>query len=467
MRRNAQRGSGKLAFETRLGRVASSRESRCGKSNSAGDESYQRGGQASEQALTISSQRPANLSPTIVSHLHNFFIQGTSMFFHIDESGNTGNGLFDAAQPVLSYGLLSSCTNVDALGVELHRAMLAKLGVEALHAADLGSRRIETIAPILIQLQNKMNFSFDYYFMHKPTYALVQFFEAVYDAGLNEAVAWMHYWTPMRFFLIGALGELMDEALLRRSWSLSTERRISARLDEVVALLREVRERVSSSDLDARGKEIFINPLNFGIAHPSRLDFGTSDPKIISPNAVAFQFVINAMGRHLRKKGAKTALAVTLDHQQQFNAAQLKTHEAQRLIAEGFKKSPADQQAFILNHPLYQHLNRDEVIGRRVPVESPHVKRSAQSIGLQVVDVYLWLTNKVLQGVDLPPASGALAHRFLKRASLDGISMEGMQRRWRAFEEQLPGFEDLTEDQLREACEVRDIHRGKVASLGI
>ena len=64
------------------------------------------------------------------------------MFFHVDESGNTGNNLFDVAQPTLSYGLLSSRSNVDVLGVEIHSAMLASLGVDALHAAELGLSKI-------------------------------------------------------------------------------------------------------------------------------------------------------------------------------------------------------------------------------------------------------------------------------------------------------------------------------------
>lgn len=146
------------------------------------------------------------------------------MYFHIDESGNTGNNLFDPEQQILSYGLISSRLNVDALGMALHSRMLGALQVEALHAANLGMERLDSIAPLLIDLQKKIAFDFDYYFIDKPTYALVQFFEAVYDAGLDEAVAWLHYWTPMRFLLIKLLGEIMDEDLLRRSWSLSSEK---------------------------------------------------------------------------------------------------------------------------------------------------------------------------------------------------------------------------------------------------
>ena len=78
------------------------------------------------------------------------------MFFHIDESGNTGNNLFDAAQPTLSYGVLSSKLNADALAQAAHASMLRALGVDSLHANQLGVASLTTIVPTLIKLQRKL-----------------------------------------------------------------------------------------------------------------------------------------------------------------------------------------------------------------------------------------------------------------------------------------------------------------------
>ena len=65
------------------------------------------------------------------------------MFFFIDESGNTGNNLFDASQPVLRYGTLSSRLNPDASWRKsAHAAMLRKLDVACLHANELGLSRL-------------------------------------------------------------------------------------------------------------------------------------------------------------------------------------------------------------------------------------------------------------------------------------------------------------------------------------
>ena len=80
------------------------------------------------------------------------------MFFHIDESGNTGNNLFDEAQPRLSYGVLSSKRNVDALCVSIHKKIQREIGRPQIHANELGFGGLVKITDHLIELQEKMEF---------------------------------------------------------------------------------------------------------------------------------------------------------------------------------------------------------------------------------------------------------------------------------------------------------------------
>lgn len=389
------------------------------------------------------------------------------MFFHIDESGNTGNNLFDASQPWLSYGVLSSPTNVDALGIPFHKAMLSRLGVEALHASHLGEERIEEISPLLLQLQKKMRFEFGYYFIEKPTYALVQLFEAVFDAGLNEAVPWIHYWTPMRFLLIHQLSAIVDDEILQKSWVLCSTKKIEKNYEEVVELLMELRRRTVESVSDRRFNEVFLGAFDYGIRFPEKLDFGALDPKIISPNAIGFQFVVAHMARLMRKKGVRRVTAITLDYQQQFNSSQLKTHHYQSLISQGLRKSSRKDQDVLLNHPLYAHLSRKEILGHGIPDQLPTVSRSSASIGLQMVDLYLWIMNRVVRGNELPVGTLELASAISKKTYYDGISMLGMQSRWEQFENELPAFEELSQTDLERAVSMVEAQRTKVAALNL
>lgn len=388
------------------------------------------------------------------------------MFFHIDESGNTGNNLFDEAQPRLSYGVLSSKRNVDALCVSMHRKILKEIGQPQIHANELGFGGLVKIADHLIELQEKMEFDFDYYFIEKPDYALVLFFDAVFDAGLNEAVKWDVYWTPMRYLIIHKLSILFDENLLRESWRLCIEKRIERYADDIVNLLSEVRDRVAQSGLDARSVEIIVDAMNYGITNPLDLDFGHPDQKMVSPNAVGFQFVVSCIARRVRKKRRKIANSIIVDRQNQFNNAQIGTHYNLSRISEGIRKAPQQEKDIYLNHPLFSTLEKSEILNEGLSDKELTISKSSDSIGLQIVDVYLWIANKIVSGQELPHELWNLWSMFVDRSTIDGISLDGMAARFKAFERKLPKLEELTDEQKKVAAKSVEAHRKKVQALG-
>ncbi|MDY6790251.1 MAG: DUF3800 domain-containing protein [Thermodesulfobacteriota bacterium] len=389
------------------------------------------------------------------------------MFFHIDESGNTGNNLFDPNQPQLSYGVLSSTANVDVLGKPFHKKMLQELSVDSLHANILGVDKLTRISRLLYDLQKRIRFDFDYYFIHKPTFALTMFFDAVFDAGLNEAVKWDLYWSPLRYPIIHRLATLFDEDLLKESWDLCKHKKINTQEQRVVSLLRKILSRTQSSSFDIRSKELIIDALKYGITHPLTLDFGASDQNFISPNAICFQFVITAMAMRLRKKKRKNARAITVDRQSQFNQAQIDTHFFSLKISEGLKKAEDKQRRLYLTNPMYHGLDTDNVLYKGIPQKNIKILSSENSIGLQIVDIYLWIVNRFLSGTGLSNELKAVANCFFHRSMVDGISMEGMKHRWEKLESELPAIEDLTEEQMEYNRQMVENHRAKVAALGI
>ena len=389
------------------------------------------------------------------------------MFFHIDEAGNTGNNLFDLDQPRLSYGVLSSVTNVDALCTRTHRQIQKETGDAQIHANQLGLKGLAQVAPHLIDIQRKMQFDFDYYFIEKMDYALVLFFDAVFDAGLNEAVKWDVYWTPMRYMIIHKLAALFDESLLRESWRLCTESRIEKHESGIIQLLSEIKKRAEQSRLDARSIEIIVDALDFGIAKPLALDFGFPDQKMVSPNAVGFQFVVSSIARRVRKKGRKKAHSILIDRQHQFNKAQIGTHYNLGRIAKGIKSAPQRERNFYINHPLFVTFEEADITHQGLPERELTISKSADSIGLQVVDVYLWLANKLISGAELPDELGYLWSLFARRSSIDGISLDGMAQRFMAFERLLPSLESISDEQKQAAKELIEKHREKVRSLNL
>lgn len=389
------------------------------------------------------------------------------MFFHADESGNTGNNLFDPNQPRLSYGLLSSKTNVDALGVQLHKEMVRRVGVPALHANELGIDRLSTIAPLLCELQRKMRFCFDYYYIVKPDFAVTKLFEAVFDAGLNKAVRWDAYWTPLRFVLLFKLNELLDESILKQAWTLCTVKRVEKYEQDIVELLTELKRRAEASSLDARSKEVLVDAFRFGIARPLDLDFGAPDPRFVSPNTVGFQFVVHAMSRRLRKARRKDAYKIVVDKQQQFNRSQQEVHSLYQVISDGYARLDSNERKFLLHHPYHYGVDENIILHRGIPRKAISVSTSADSIGLQMVDIYLWITNRVLSGAQLNQELNELVRLFFRRAVTDGISLEGLVGRFQAFEQELPALDELSEDQRNVVKASVEAHRKKVESLQI
>lgn len=387
------------------------------------------------------------------------------MFFHVDEAGNTGNNLFDHTQPRLSYGVLSSLTNADAICTDMHKEIQHKIGDVQIHANQLGFGGLVKIAPQLIEIQKTMKFDFDYYFIEKLDFALVLFFDSVFDSVLNEAVKWDTYWTPLRYLLIHKLAKLFDEPLLRESWRLCTEKRTKNHKEDIVQLLTEVKRRAESSNLDARSKEVIVDALDFGIAKPMELDFGQPDQKMISPNVIGFQFVVSCIARRVRKKNKKKATSIIVDRQHQFNNAQISTHYYQTKIAEALKKAPHKEKNYYLKHPLFATFEESEIVPTGLSGRELTISKSVDSIGLQIVDVYLWIANKLVSGQDVPNELGYLWSLFGHRSSIDGISMKGMERRYSEFEKLLPRFEDINDEQKQLAKNWVEKHREKVRSL--
>lgn len=388
------------------------------------------------------------------------------MYFHIDESGNTGNDLFNRDQPKLSYGVISSRTNVDALGVDIHRQMLRKAGRGELHAKNLRANGIIALAPMLDKLQDKMKFDFDFYFIEKETLAIILFFDAVFDAGINPAVRWESYWTPMRFIIIHKLSHLMDDGLLRKAWDLCTTRKIEPRATEIVELLKEIRSRALATNWDTRSKEVIADALSYGMKNPISLDFGQPDRKLVSPNAVGFQFVVSSMARRLKNKGTEDASRIVVDRQTEFNKAQIETHRVQKLMHDGLRSAPTNERLLLTSHPLYMHMAEGDLLGLNLPGKRIDIADSEDSIGLQIVDIYLWIAQKFLNR-ELPFELVDLARKVLRRSYMDGISMAGMQQRYEKFEALLPAFHHLSDEQLRAAAASVEAHRSRVREMDL
>src|SRR6266568_1434614 len=166
------------------------------------------------------------------------------MFFYIDESGHTGANLFDPEQPILYYGVLSSKLNIDALGEEAIGQMCREAGVPRLHAGDLGVGRLIPLVPRIVRIQEWLDLRFNLYRVAKPDHAIISFFDQVFDQGLNPAITWTGYWTPLRYMLLMKVAALFDEELAKKAWAARIDHRDEIAIPLFQEVCEELRRRV-------------------------------------------------------------------------------------------------------------------------------------------------------------------------------------------------------------------------------
>lgn len=358
------------------------------------------------------------------------------MHFYIDESGNTGNNLFDEKQPVLHYGVLSSKHDLDVVAAAAVAAARQKVGVERLHASELGEERLAQLGGDLSAIQVDYGLVFDLYAVKKMDYALVSFFDQVFDQGLNPAVSWTSYWTPLRFVLIFKLAALFDEAILKRAWSarVSTDDRFAEA--ELVAICRELVSRVSILP-DARSREVVGDALRWAEQNPAALRYNCKsqlDLKTVSPNLIGFQFVMHGVAPRIASADGATSIVV--DQQTQFN-------ESQRALAELYANNREAPWILGIGMPKMDLSN--------IPTTPLQFRSSKASAGLELVDVYLWLMKRRQRGTIPPAALQPIIDAQMEAARYDEISLDGLAKRWAPWLSSLP---ELSPEQMKEAAKL-------------
>src|SRR5690606_6433945 len=154
-------------------------------------------------------------------------------------------------------------------------------------------------------------------------HAAISYFDQVFDQGLNKAVPWLDYCTPLRFLMLLLVLSLFDSQTLKYTWHASVVRYDRNANKILVYVLRTLLERVEHI-CDLRVKEIINDALRWAIKYPEEIHYNVYDKKSllqISPNLIGFQSVLHGIASRLKRDGGK-ALSVAVDQQSQFNKAQ-------------------------------------------------------------------------------------------------------------------------------------------------
>lgn len=338
------------------------------------------------------------------------------MYCYVDESGNTGANLFDADQPVLYYGLLTSKTNLDVTAESVLQRLRTKLGVKRLHANQLGVGRLSEIALDLARFASKRDIRFSLYSIAKPDHAVITFFDQVFDADLNDAVPWHHYWTPLRYLLLMKVAHLFDEEVAKSAWTARQETNPAKTADTLRGVCNTLQERLGRLP-DARSREIISGALTWAAANTFEIEYGSGNKSSAlqtSPNLVGFQQVLQYIAYQAQKQSTEVR-EIVVDRQTQFNRAQGE-------LADIYRQMRGHKNGLGPGMPVMDMTNMPEV--------PPVFRPGDESAGLELVDVVLWVAKRGAEGKALSPELAKMFNAFTKRGQTDEVSLRGIDRRW-------------------------------------
>ncbi len=365
------------------------------------------------------------------------------MYFYVDESGHTGPNLFDPAQPLLYYGVLSSRVNLDAVTADEVRSMRRRFGVKRLHAAELGSGRLVEVAASVVSLVRRFDIRFDVYRVAKPDHAVISFFDQVFDQGVNPAITWTGYWTPLRYVLLIKLAALFDEGLAQMAWQARITPSDKVALPVMQHVCRALRGRLERLP-DARSRQLIGDALTWAEANPAEISYNVPTKKAmlqVTPNVIGFQSVMHGIARRLKVTEVR-ASRIIVDQQSQFN-------KAQRTLAEFYRNARGFKASMGPGLPTIDHKYVPDV-----PIE---FSAGADSFGLDLVDVHLWIFKRAMEGAELPPQLGALVRAHMIRGRTDEISLRAIEHRWSKWFSRLPEREEMSPEQLERGKEIQRI----------
>lgn len=349
------------------------------------------------------------------------------MFFYVDESGHTGTNLFDSSQPLLYYGVLSARTNLDVLGENHFPKLRGQLGVQRLHAAQLGNGRLVSIVDELINIQRNFDITFDLYRVVKADHAVICFFDQVFDQGLNPAVPWAAYWTPLRYILLVKLASLFDEELLKKAWNARIDLKDQDANATLVSVCQQIRARLTHLT-DARSRQIIGDALQWTEKNPEKIRYNakSKDELLqITPNIIGFQTVMHGIAMRLKSHGLG-ASKIVVDQQIQFN-------KAQRTLSNYFQSFANLEKGALSVGPGLPDIDFSGMPEIPLSFES-----SENNPGLELVDIYLWVFKRYMEGKELATELFSLIEFQLNSGITDEISIDGIVKRWTKTFEELP-----------------------------
>lgn len=340
------------------------------------------------------------------------------MYFYIDESGNSGNNLFDENQPILYYATMATPFDLQkelSLQKDIEK-IRKKFNMPRLHANELGYEKLNEISSFLKEILINYNIEIRFSFIVKQEYIVIKFFDQVFDSGVNDSVTYEWYWTGLRHLLVLKIAELFhitkqnNSQILKNTWQALTEQNDKTANSLLIEVCNALLSNLNKIH-DKRAKEIITKSLEWAKNNPDEILInGTAKKnkngekqlfldKQISPNLVGFQLVLLQISEILQNNNA-VAKSIVVDSQSEFNTSQEVLRNWYQATNQHNLDMPTEIEQ-INNCPIHVFYQHKEKLAY-TPEIKLDFQLSRDSIGLELIDLYLWIFKRYTDNKFIP-----------------------------------------------------------------
>ncbi len=320
-------------------------------------------------------------------------------FAYTDEAGNTGNHLFDSTQPFFWTGTLLASPSFEQTSKSYAGKWCQRLSVTELHGSELGLQQIERIAHGMQVFIRNQRVRFIFTRIEKELLCVTKFVDTFFDSGSNQAVSPLHYSVrSLRLYIAHIAVELMNLEDRKEFWKAYSQ----GNCVKFCNVLKCLGHRVRTQIKDARTRQVLTEAIDWAQQHPANL-LGATATDLDSPNAVAVGLLIQALHEEIGELGQRLTRFIH-DESNQFAIAIKATFASLR----GFKAPPRNASALMSDWTETHTFD--------CPIE---MASSKSTVGLQVIDVVLWLVKRYVdRGFEGYPSCTRLAHLILSRSTV-------------------------------------------------
>jgi hypothetical protein len=373
-----------------------------------------------------------------------------SIYAYVDETGNTGHNIFDEDQPDFLTAALITRGDIDLTCAPRVRNIATQVGFDVLHAQRMGMARIENISENVLELMTAMNAHFFLSRVEKKYLLATKIFDSIFDSGENAAVSWENYnLRLLRIMLAFKVAHIIDIDTAKLFWKCL----LVPKESEAYALLPTVCERLIENVPglpDLRSRTIVMDGLVWARDHPEAIQI-LNDRRSAKhghfPNMVAFTNLLRGL-QHYSRLWNRPVARITHDQQCEFEKALKQYHE------------------------LYSNVSSEELnwAGETytlqvVPGSEFVVSEDANSPGIQIVDVILWVYSQYAKGKVLPRGcerllSYAMDHAWINDFSFAGVEDSLLEKYGKIFNGEISA-----EDEARARAYLAEAEARRIASM--